>query len=143
MTNTKFVYFLPLLILAACAPSSKDIQAKYTSSLKYENYNCQQLTHEYERIKNSAQGTFVQQDKKADKDAVGVAASLVFWPAMLLTGGGDDRERVAELKGEIEAMKSVAYKKACSKLAYDIDNDINTKIAEERLKDGWYEKLKP
>lgn len=54
------------------------------------------------------------QKKQADTDAVAMGVGLVlFWPALFFLAGDDQKEELARLKGEYEALQQAAIQKDC------------------------------
>ena len=104
-----------IALLAGCASSSSDIRASYVSPLQYQNYTCQQIAAEAERISaRVAELSGVQDDKRTgDAVATGVAVVL-FWPAaFMIKGDGQTAAELGRLKGEFEALEKVAIQKNC------------------------------
>jgi len=104
------------LALAGCASSSKEITATYVSPLTYQNYDCQQIVSEQQRVAARATQLGGQVDQNATDDAVvtGVGAVL-FWPALFfLNGDGPQAQEYAHLKGENDALQQAAIAKKCS-----------------------------
>ncbi|TAN39945.1 MAG: hypothetical protein EPN25_09310 [Nitrospirae bacterium] len=104
-----------LCFSAACATSSKNINAAYVSPLAYNNYTCDQLRMEYFRISNRVIEVSGRQDSAAKRDAIGMGVGLVlFWPALfLLAGSKGSPEELARLKGECDALEACAIEKNC------------------------------
>lgn len=101
--------------LAGCASSSEDIRAAYVSPLQYQNYNCQQLSAEAERVsRRSAELSGVQDSKKTSDAVATTAAVILFWPAaFLVKGDGQTAAELARLKGEFEAVEKASIEKSC------------------------------
>jgi hypothetical protein len=101
--------------ISGCASHADQITGSYTSPLQYQNYTCNQLGEEAQRI--SARVTHLSgiQDQKATNDAIATtAAVIIFWPAAFLVGGNDQNTaELARLKGEFEAMEKVSIQKNC------------------------------
>ena len=106
---------LMLVGFSGCAQKAVDIKPAYISPIKYERYSCNQLGDEISRINQRVLTISGQQDRTANKDMiVGTVGAVVFWPALLLLATGDDqKEEIARLKGEYNAVRSVAIKKKC------------------------------
>lgn len=107
--------FVLSLFLAGCASRSSEISAAYVSPLNYQNYSCQQLTDEAQRISRRAQEVSGAQDSKATRDVVATTVGVVvFWPLLFAVGGdGPTAAELARLKGELEAVEKVSIEKKC------------------------------
>ena len=103
------------LSITGCATKSDDIKAAYISPLNYEQYTCEQLGAEAQRVSARAAETAGIQDKKASGDAVAVGVGLIiFWPALLfIKGKGANESELARLKGEMETIEKVSIQKNC------------------------------
>lgn len=70
------------------------------------------------------------QDSQATKDSVALGVGLVvFWPALFFMIGKDQEEELARLKGEYEALETVAIQKECDVAA---EIEAAKKMEEER-----------
>ena len=109
------VVSLMLVGFNGCAQKAVDIKPTYVSPMKYERYSCTQLGEEINRINERVMVISGQQDRTANKDmVVGAVGAVVFWPALFLLATGDDqKEEISKLKGEYNAVRSVAIKKKC------------------------------
>jgi hypothetical protein len=103
------------LAAGGCASSSNEIKASYVSPLQYQQYNCQQIAAEADRVSRKAAELSGVQDTKASNDAVATGVALVlFWPAALLVkGDGSTAAELARLKGEFETLEKVSIEKNC------------------------------
>ena len=101
-----------LFFLVGCAASSKSIQPAYTPSLKYQNYTCNQLQEEYERVGKKLAVLIRKQDKASTIDAISMGVGLVlFLPVLLIATTGDSEIELAQLKGEYETIEIEATKR--------------------------------
>lgn len=108
------------VVLAGCASKSKDIKATYVSLLEYQNYSCSQIGKELKRVNRRLIDVSGAQDDTAGNDAVAMGVGLVlFWPSLFFIAGDDQKEEVARLKGEYDALEQAAIEKDC-----DISKDI-------------------
>ncbi|SFF26401.1 hypothetical protein [Nitrosomonas sp. Nm166] len=98
-----------------CATSSKDIAASYASPMQYNNYDCDQLTAESQRIQARVSQLGGRLDSAASNDKWLVAAGvLVAWPILFAVGGTKGQEaEYARLKGEYDAIHQSAVMKKC------------------------------
>ena len=62
-------------------------------------------------------------DKEANKDMTAAMAGLIILPvaALLMIGGGDRKEDIRRLKGEIRALEETAIEKNCTHVLKNID----------------------
>ncbi|MEM1039448.1 MAG: hypothetical protein AAGI12_08250 [Pseudomonadota bacterium] len=103
------------IVLAGCAAKPENIQASYVSPLTYQNYSCNQLAEEAQRVSGRASQAVGIQKKAATRDAVATGvAVVVFWPALFFVkGGGTNEAEVAKLKGEMQTIERVSTQKKC------------------------------
>jgi len=101
--------------LAACASSSETVTGSYVSPLQYQNYSCQQIGEEAQRISARVAQLSGVQDQKRSNDAIATtAAVIIFWPAAFLVGGDDQTTaELARMKGEFETIEKVSIQKNC------------------------------
>jgi hypothetical protein len=118
--NWKFVRLLAamgacVIVLGACASSSKEIKATYVSPLEYQQYDCEQLSQEMRRVSRRASEVAGNVDEEASDDKVATGIGVVlFWPALFfIDGDGPQAQEYARLKGEIEAMEQASIEKRC------------------------------
>jgi hypothetical protein len=104
-----------VLVTTGCATNPKNIPAKYVSPIGYQSWTCEQLTDEHNRLTAVVDATIKQQKKNADTDAGLMAVGLIiFWPALLgLAATNNDKEAVANVKGEYEAVHEQMRMKGC------------------------------
>ncbi len=102
-------------LVSACATAPQNIAATYVSPLQYQNYSCQQLGAESQRIGTRVAEVTGQQQQKANNDAVATGVAVVlFWPAVFFLGGGGDKTgELSRLKGESDAIQQAAIQKNC------------------------------
>jgi len=106
--------FLFMHIITGCSTKAKNVSASYVSPLPYQSYNCNQVGQEMLRVNRRVLEVAGQQDDAAGKDAVALGVGLVlFWPALFFMIGGDKKEELGRLKGEYEALESMAVSKEC------------------------------
>ena len=119
-------------VLTACASRPEEIKASYVSPLQYQDYTCKQIGKEVARVGRKLSEVSGVQDDIAGDDSVAMGVGLVlFWPALFFIESDDQKEEVARLKGEFDALEQVAIEKEC-----DVADDIRQARAyeEERLK---------
>jgi len=66
------IVLLPLVALAACAPTPESIQPAYVSEVPYQSWSCQQLGEELGRLSNALSTASGQQNTARSNDVVGV-----------------------------------------------------------------------
>ncbi|WP_404301460.1 hypothetical protein [Alicycliphilus denitrificans] len=104
--------------LTGCATSSKDIASAYVSPVQYQNYDCDQIVAENQRLaaRVSQLGGRLDEAASNDKAIMGVGLVL-FWPALFALGGTKQQEaEYARIKGEHDALQQAAVAKKCGVL---------------------------
>lgn len=104
------------LALSGCATSSKDVATAYVSPVQYQNYDCDQIAAESQRLTARVQqlGGRLDEASNNDKAIMGVGL-ILFWPALFALGGTKQQEaEYARLKGEAEALQQAAVAKKCA-----------------------------
>ena len=102
--------------LSACASQPNEIPAQSVSTLSYKDYDCDQLAMEADRVNQRTGELYASLKKTADGDAMQMGVGLVlFWPALFFLEGGDgpQAQEYARLKGEREAIETVAVRRKC------------------------------
>ncbi len=110
------IYAAVFASLTACATSPDKIQTSYVSTLQYQNFDCQQIANETERVDKRANELQGSLKKAADNDSAQMAVGLLLlWPTLFFLEGGDGPEAAeyARLKGEHEALEKVVIEKKC------------------------------
>ncbi len=119
----KVISVLLLLAITGCASKAQNISATYVSPLQYQSYNCTQVGEEIGRVSRKVMEVSGQQDTTAGKDAVAMTVGLVlFWPALFFLPGGEHKDELARLKGEYDALESVAVSKECKTVIAEIES---------------------
>lgn len=113
----RIILFALTSTLVACASNPDKIDAAYVSSLKYRNYDCDQLALEMDYVSQRTNKLYqrLKSERKADNWQLGVGL-LLFWPSLFFLEGGDGPEATeyAQLKGEYEALRTNAVQRKCS-----------------------------
>ena len=101
--------------LSACASSSSEISAAYTSPMTYDSYQCDQLSAELLRVSARVHELTGTVNHNATRDAVAMGVGLVlFWPALfLMKGNGPEAAELGRLKGEYDALEQQGIQKHC------------------------------
>ncbi len=103
------------LALAGCASSADNIRPAYISPIQYQNYGCEQIAAEAQRVSARVAEVTGVQDQKANNDAVATGVALVlFWPAaFFISGDGQTAAELSRLKGEFEALEQASIQRSC------------------------------
>ncbi len=116
-----------VIIFSGCSKKSSDIPITYISPMQYQNYSCDQLIGESQRIQQRVGQIGGRLDEAAanDKMLTGVGVVL-FWPALFALGGTKEQEaEYGRLKGEYEAVQQSAIAKNCTNFIYVSNKDTN------------------
>lgn len=105
-----------IISMFGCASNPNKIDAAYVSPLKYQKYDCDQISMEMDYVgqRTTALHTRLQKERTADNWQMGVGLVL-FWPSLFFLEGGDGPEAAeyAQLKGEFEALRQTSVSKRC------------------------------
>ena len=105
-----------LLAVAGCASQPDKIASQSVSPLVYQDYQCDQVAMEMDRIGQRVGQLYLNLKEEADHDAAQLTFGLLFlWPTLFFLEGGDGPEAAefARLKGEYDALQTVAVEKRC------------------------------
>ena len=119
MIKQHFLGLSAVMLVCACATPPEEISSQYTSTFQFEELSCPQIGAEMVRRNTRVSELYIQLDKEAENDEAQMAAGLIlFWPTLFFLEGGDDARagEYARLKGELDALESVAILKECSKI---------------------------
>ena len=134
---TTFVLFLTFIV-TGCATSPNEMTASYVSPLLYQNYDCQQLVMESDRVSRRVQSMHAKLDEKASGDTTKMTVGLIlFWPTLFFLDGDEDGAiEYKRLKGESEGIHQAAIAKKCDLrlLAPAMPKEV-IKTEEEKLVD--------
>lgn len=84
--------------------------------MTYSQYSCDQLREEIARVGSQVDQVTGQQRSRAKTDAWAFGVGMVlFWPALFFMANGDQKEELARLKGEYDAIQINATQKQCAK----------------------------
>ena len=112
----KFLGLLTATLLIGCATQPKDLPTAYVSPLQYQNYSCDQISMEMNRVSRKVNELRGDLKEEADTDSAQMAIGLIiFWPALFFLEGGDgaDAAEFSRLKGEFEALEQMSIQKSC------------------------------
>jgi len=115
-TMKKFLALLTTTLLIGCATQPKDLPTAYVSPLQYQNYSCDQISMEMNRVSRKVNELRGDLKEEADNDSAQMALGLIiFWPALFFLEGGDgaDAAEFSRLKGEFEALENISIQKSC------------------------------
>ena len=115
MNKTITVLLCITMSLYGCATSSQNISASYVSPMQFQNYDCEQLTAEAQRVQTRVSHLTGRLDTAATNDKWIMAAGLLLaWPALFALGGTREQEaEFARLKGEYDAIHQSAVMRKC------------------------------
>ncbi|MFZ9695911.1 MAG: tetratricopeptide repeat protein [Chitinophagaceae bacterium] len=107
--------FFPLIVQLGCTKSGDRIASVYVDPIQYQSYDCEQIQAALIRISARVADLTGQLNKAANNDKwLTTAGVIIFWPALFALGGDEEKEaQLARLKGEYEALQSVAATKKC------------------------------
>ncbi len=107
---------LTMVSMTACATHPDRIPVSYSSPMQYQDYNCNQITGELQRVSRRVDELHGSLAGKASGDAWQMGIGLVlFWPALLFLefGDGPDATEYGRLRGERESLEKTAIQKEC------------------------------
>jgi outer membrane lipoprotein-sorting protein len=109
------IVLIPLFLLTGCTKSGDRIASTYVDPIQYESYDCEQIQAALIRINARVSDLTGQLNKAAKNDKwLTTAGVIIFWPALFALGGDDEKEaQLARLKGEYDALQTVAATKKC------------------------------
>lgn len=104
------------LALAGCATGSKRVAPAEVPPKVYSSLSCAQMRAEAVKLSADAERLGTEQDKKAEKDAVLMATSLlIFAPAAIGISGNDETAaNLSVVKGQAYALQAAAEAKGCA-----------------------------
>lgn len=115
---------LSSVMIAGCSKNPESVSGSYLSPLAYQNYSCEQVTLEMQRIAHKVAEVSGVQRSEATNDAVATGVGVVvFWPALFFLMGSDKEQELARLKGESETLEQVAIQKNCHQLVEQIERE--------------------
>ena len=106
--------FVILSLLVSCATSPTKITASYVSPLLYKDYDDDQIIMEMDHVGRRSLELFNSLKKEANNDTAQMTVGLLlFWPALFFLEGGDGPEATeyARLKGQYEALRTIAVQR--------------------------------
>ena len=117
MNRISVPFVILAVLLAGCATQPEKMETQYVSPTQFQNYNCDQIAGEMTRTSRRINELYLSLKSTADNDAAQMGIGLVlFWPALFFLEGGDSpqADEYSRLKGEYEALESVAIQQGCS-----------------------------
>jgi hypothetical protein len=108
--------FLLLLLFAVAGCTSQHAQKTpaYVSVCEYQIYSCKDLDREMEHIRTRVLNITGSQKNKATRDAVALGPGVVLWPVIYMLVSDNQKEELARLQGEYEALERVSLAKKCA-----------------------------
>ena len=109
------------LLILNCASSTSDISASYVSPQKYSDFDCDQIMLERDTIERRVNELYQSIEQRAKNDRVSMGVGMVvFWPALFfLKGDSPEAAEYARMKGEYEAIQTIANQKKCDLIFQD------------------------
>jgi hypothetical protein len=103
------------LSITGCATAPDKIATTYVSPLQYQNYDCDQISAELERVTRHAGELNADLAKKASNDTTKTTVGVIlFFPVLFfLDGNSPQAAEYAHLKGERDSLEKVAIDKKC------------------------------
>lgn len=101
--------------ITGCATSPDKIASTYVSPLQYQNYDCQQIAGELDRVSRHAGELNADLAKKASNDTAKTTVGIIlFFPVLFfLDGNSPQAAEYAHLKGERDTLEKIAVEKKC------------------------------
>jgi hypothetical protein len=123
LSRKLFVQLLVVAFISGCAKPAENIKPADISPLQYQYYSCDQIGQEMSEVGRKAAEISGVQDSVAKKDiAVMTVGLVIFWPSLFfLAAGEDQKNEIARLKGESEALEQAAIKKQCTVLLAQLE----------------------
>lgn len=103
-----------LCLLAGCATNPNKISASYVSPVTYKNYDDDQIIMEMDHVSRRSGELYNSLKSESSKDTAQMTVGLIlFWPTLFFLEGGDGPEAAeyARLKGQYEALRTVAVQR--------------------------------
>jgi hypothetical protein len=103
-----------LCLLAGCATNPNKISASYVSPVTYKNYDDDQIIMEMDHVGRRSGELYNSLKSESSKDTAQMTVGLIlFWPTLFFLEGGDGPEAAeyARLKGQYEALRTVAVQR--------------------------------
>ena len=117
MRSTIIIATCAAIGLAGCSSAQKanQVSANYVSSANYSNMSCSNLRSEAERVRASVSDLERATDAAYNEDKTMEAITwLLFWPAAFaMDGNSAETARLAEARGQAEAIRSATISKGC------------------------------
>ncbi len=98
-------------LLASCAQSPDMVEPVYVSDVPYRGLSCQQLAIDQDRLLDADQRLSGEQAAASKDDTIGVL--LLGLPIGSMVGE-DKAEKLARVRGELEAVQTALRTKDCS-----------------------------
>jgi hypothetical protein len=116
-----------------CASDPKDIEAQYVSTSAYQDFDCEQISAESRRVSRRVSELFRNLDEIRSTDETQMAVGMILvWPALFFLEGGDGPQAAeyARLKGEIDALETVAIAKDCDMTEFEMIREKEREMRE-------------
>ena len=138
-----------VVLLAGCASDPVDIEAQDISPTKYQDFDCEQISAELQRVSRRTTELFGHLDETRSNDEAQMAVGMIlFWPALFFLEGGDGPQAAeyARLQGEIDALETAAVDNKCDMTEFERIREEEREMreaAEAKKKAEEYDPLNP
>ncbi len=144
MKKTLTIMCVVAILISGCATHPNKIQPTYVSPENYGDYNCEQLRMEMLRVNSRMNQLMGIQESERRKDTAAFTVGMVlFWPALFFMIGDDQKEEIADLKGQFEALEQAAIDAECYELLDEINQMKEAAANEEAVRKAAKEEQKP
>ncbi len=102
--------------LGGCATRSAEVLARPTDPAAYAGWDCGRLTEQLDIVQHDAVDLAYAVDAQVGNNLIALGIGVaVFWPALLaMRPDGTDAERLAEMKGRYEALRTTLKQQQCA-----------------------------
>ena len=115
--KTTSLLLVSAILIAGCssAKKSSEVTANYVPAATYQNMSCNNLRAEGDRLRRSVSDMEASVDSEYKKDKnMELVTWLLFWPAAFAMDGNDaEAQKLANAKGEADAIRSAMISKGC------------------------------
>jgi len=114
MKSRMLTLIVLLIFMSGCATAPGRIRANYVSPIQYYAWTCGQIHSEMIRVSAKVASLSGTQQAECVKDTVALTVGLFLcWPALFFMLGDDQKQEIAQLKGEYDALERAAIHNEC------------------------------
>ena len=114
MKSRMLILIVLIMFMSGCATAPGRIRANYVSPVQYYAWKCGQIHSEMIRVRAKVLELSGAQQAECVKDTVALTVGLFLcWPALFFMLGDDQKQEIAQLKGEYEALERAAIHNEC------------------------------